>query len=481
MSIDSIFRKKQLWEKLVNSFTTFIKTINRKKSSDTLLWYGDYVDFGDFKNTVINHDVEKSIVISFSFLVNRSRIYFQDRNIDKQLVNVELSVKEKYIKKILISFYDQSIVFNINKRGGVKISINGDKKIFEKNKLKIKKFSNNIIPIITEEIKKEKGQFQFKSEVIDVSKAEDYCKKQINQKKISEGFDFYLFRYYRTPFLSKSIILNILKKRIKAKNFLKCSVGDEKFIKMNNNLIATQINDIIRYLNHAIQYDILAINYLKPVRAMANRYYRIQNISINEVDSDGSNLPMIFKNMSSQELKEFEQWSKEKFGIIFSIEVLEGHISLIIKHSIGDNEKTNLADTGFGYSQMLPIVMSLWMIHKKIKINEIIRTIIIEQPELHLHPAYQAKMIDVFVSIVNEAEKNNINFKVIFETHSETIINRLGTLISEKFIKPDKVNILFFDKINDITNIRNVCFNDKGLLTEWPIDFFSADEDYNVD
>lgn len=141
----------------------------------------------------------------------------------------------------------------------------------------------------------------------------------------------------------------------------------------------------------------------------------------------------------------------------------------------------NLADTGFGYSQMLPIVMSLWMIHKKNKINGMMKTIIIEQPELHLHPAYQAKMIDVFVSIISEAEKNNINVKVIFETHSETMINRLGTLISKGLITPEKVNIIFFDKINNITKIKNKSFNDKGLLTEWPIDFFSTEDNFNVD
>ena len=36
-------------------------------------------------------------------------------------------------------------------------------------------------------------------------------------------------------------------------------------------------------------------SYLKPIRAMVNRYYRVQGISIDELDADGSNLPMILK------------------------------------------------------------------------------------------------------------------------------------------------------------------------------------------
>ena len=136
--------------------------------------------------------------------------------------------------------------------------------------------------------------------------------------------------------------------------------------------------------------------------------------------------------MSKSELSSFELWSKEKFGVVFSVTSGEGHISLVIKDDVEGIIMTNVADTGYGYSQMLPIVMLLWMIHnqKEIIIMCRIETIVIEQPELHLHPAYQAKMIDVFINIINET-KNNVVIKIILETHSETMINRIGTLISE--------------------------------------------------
>lgn len=458
-----------------------LKQSLEKESSDTLLWYGDYVDFGDFKNTVINHDANKAIVISFSLFVDENRlyIYYGEKNVKQSLVNIELSIKEKYIDKVSISFHDQNIILKISKYGGVKVSINGDKEIFNNNKLIVNKKNDGIIPTIYEEIKTEK-RLKFLRKLTENKKIVDYCNKQIYQKESSGIFRFRFLEDFHTPFLSKDMMLNALK-RINKKKFFKLSVENNKFVRLNNYLIATQTNQIIGELNNAIQYDILAMNYLKPLRAMANRYYRIQNININEIDSDGSNLPMIFKNMADDELREFEQWSEKKFGIIFSIQKFEGHVSLIVKRKTGDSEKMNLADTGFGYSQMLPIVMSLWMIHKKNRISGMVKTIIIEQPELHLHPAYQAKMIDVFVNIVSEAEKNNINIKVIFETHSETMINRLGTLISKGLIAPEKVNIIFFDKINNITKIKNKSFNDKGLLTEWPIDFFSAEDDYNVD
>lgn len=160
--------------------------------------------------------------------------------------------------------------------------------------------------------------------------------------------------------------------------------------------------------------------------------------------------------------------------MIFSVKETEGHISLIIKDSV-DGPETNLADTGYGYSQMLPIVTLLWMIHKdgRIKNNE--RTVVIEQLELHLHPAYQAKMMEVFVNIVNEARKKNIDLKIIFETHSETMINKLGELIADKQIDNKDVNVIVFNKTNHTTEVEQKEYDEDGLLKGWPVDFFSPE------
>ena len=86
-------------------------------------------------------------------------------------------------------------------------------------------------------------------------------------------------------------------------------------------------------------------------------------------------------------------------------------------------------------------------------------------------------MIDVFVNIIKEAEKNGIALKIIFETHSETMVNRIGTLISDKKICADKVNVLIFDKENEQTNIESKNFDTDGLLMGWPIGFFAVEED----
>lgn len=462
----------------VRLFPLLKQTLERK-ISDALLWYGDYVDFGDFQHTVSKQSGDAPIEIAFSVMIY-SRIYgryFREHDSSEFLVRIELAIREKYIESVSLKFYDQCIFIEIDCDGNAKIKINGDESLYEKKELIAIRETGNIIPTICE--KKRKSNEQFLLRGIDVTELVAHCNEYIYPKKDKkENNANSRFHDVEIPIGSKQEILKSLQK-VNSLKFESMQIDHKRFQKINNYIIAAKIMEIIESINNAVSMDMKQTSYLKPIRAMVNRYYRVQGISIDELDADGSNLPMILKNMSFPELTAFEKWSKEKFGVVFSVTPGEGHISLIIKNDVGGNIETNVADTGYGYSQMLPIVMILWMIHSNRNAYYFVkeRTVVIEQPELHLHPAYQAKMVDVFVNIVKEAEKKGIVIKIIFETHSEAMINRIGTLVSEKVIQSDKVNILIFDKINEETRIQSKCFSEDGLLLGWPIGFFDIDED----
>lgn len=458
----------------VRLFPLLKQTVERK-ISDTLLWYGDYVDFGDYKHTVSKQNPEEPIEIAFSLMTSK-RIYryLRKKATDEFIISVELSIREKYIENVKINFFDQTINLLIDSDGKTKVLINEDERPFENKSLIAIRETRDIIPSLHEEETTE----EYMRFHLDVGKLVSYCKNYIYTEKEKKENIIMPFRdELEIQIGAQKDILTKLKK-INPNKFEKMEIHHKRFKKINNYIIATKIVEIIDRINAAFYADMEQTNYLKPIRAMVNRYYRVQGISIDELDADGSNLPMILKNMSATELENFEKWSKEKFGVVFSVTSAEGHISLIIKNDISGNEITNVADTGYGYSQMLPIVMLLWMIHRKKSwgfISE--KTIVIEQPELHLHPAYQAKMIDVFVNIIREARNEDIDLKIILETHSETMINRIGTLISEKRISSENVNILIFDKKEEKTKIVSKKFNDNGLLQGWPIGFFAIEED----
>lgn len=457
-----------------------LKQTLERKISDTLLWYGDYVDFGDYQHTVSRQRKEKPIEISFSIMTydRYYRRYLKRKDEQEFLVNIALVIREKYIEKVNLQFYDQYVSLEMDCNGNTRIIINGDERPFEGKNLFVVRETGNIIPTLYEKI--ENVDERYLARGVNTSEIVRYCKDYIYSGKDKKEI------IYSSPFMdelniqvgSKEQLLEKLKK-LNISKFSSMNVNHKRFQKINNYIIAANLLNIIDRINTSVSYDLKQTSYLKPIRAMVNRYYRVQGISIDELDADGSNLPMILKNMSPDELTDFEKWSKDKFGVVFSVTPGEGHISLIIKNDVGGDVETNVADTGYGYSQMLPIVMLLWMIHSKKNISHFDkqRTVVIEQPELHLHPAYQAKMIDVFVNIINEAKNNGITIKIIFETHSEAMVNRIGTLISERKIDADKVNILIFDKVDEQTNIESKHFNKEGLLMGWPIGFFAIEEE----
>ena len=67
-----------------------------------------------------------------------------------------------------------------------------------------------------------------------------------------------------------------------------------------------------------------------------------------------------------------------------------------------------------------------------------------EQPELHLHPAHQAKLADVFQSAIVRSNSRVANAVLLIETHSEALVNRLGELIESGSINPNDVQVVIF-------------------------------------
>lgn len=226
------------------------------------------------------------------------------------------------------------------------------------------------------------------------------------------------------------------------------------------------------------------VYYIAPVRATAERYYRIRNSAVNEVDCTGKNIAVLLNSFSEGRLKAFQMWTTETLGFQVEKSLSEGHISLKIRKKDA-KRAVNLSDMGFGYSQILPIIVQIWLVVHKISIKKLagfewnmsndIVTIAIEQPELHLHPSLQAKIVDVIVRVM---QNSGSMIRFIIETHSETIINRLGNLIYKEKLNKDQVNVMIFNKDfgDDDTTIQFGNFDEEGYLENWPAGFFEPEE-----
>ncbi len=136
-------------------------------------------------------------------------------------------------------------------------------------------------------------------------------------------------------------------------------------------------------------------------------------------------------------------------------------IYLNLNSSSADKTRVNIADVGFGVSQIFPIVLEGLRMPKG-------NTLLLEQPEIHLHPNLQMQMADYFISLALS------NKKVIVETHSDHIINRLVRRIveDEQFNLKELIGIYFIKPTENGSVYEEICIDDKRGIINWPIDFF---------
>lgn len=135
------------------------------------------------------------------------------------------------------------------------------------------------------------------------------------------------------------------------------------------------------------------------------------------------------------------------------------------------NVQVNPSDIGAGVSQVIPVLVSALDTTSKITA--------IEQPELHLHPAVQCSLGDLFI---REANKANERFFLI-ETHSEHLLLRLMRRIRETqdetspardlTLLPEAITILFVETYEGRSIYREMPLNERGDFdADWPNGFF---------
>ncbi len=119
-----------------------------------------------------------------------------------------------------------------------------------------------------------------------------------------------------------------------------------------------------------------------------------------------------------------------------------------------------ITDVGFGVSQLLPVLVLCYYVPEN-------STIILEQPEIHLHPKVQSDLADVLIDVVK-----NRNVQIILESHSEHLLLRLMRRMAEEDISADDT-ALYFCQINDGTSeIERLKIDQYGNISNWPQDFF---------
>lgn len=119
-----------------------------------------------------------------------------------------------------------------------------------------------------------------------------------------------------------------------------------------------------------------------------------------------------------------------------------------------------ITDVGFGVSQILPVLVLCYYVPEG-------STVLLEQPEIHLHPSVQAKLADVFVDVMK-----NRNVQIVIESHSEHLLRRLQRRIAEETLPVADCSLYFCSASGDASNITPLHLDLIGRITNWPSDFF---------
>lgn len=145
------------------------------------------------------------------------------------------------------------------------------------------------------------------------------------------------------------------------------------------------------------------------------------------------------------------------------------HGNAIKVRQIGSQTELDVSAVGVGVSQVLPVLV-------RCLLAEPGQLVLLEQPELHLHPAAQLRLADFLVACVRSGRQ------IVVETHSEHLVNRLRRRVAEA--PPDAplndhVSIVFAERDGktEITTYRPIELNEMGGFEDWPSGFFPEGTD----
>ncbi len=228
-------------------------------------------------------------------------------------------------------------------------------------------------------------------------------------------------------------------------------------------------------LNLSFRTMLSNIKYLSPVRAIPERAYVHYSQNVKELNDNGSNAAHVLWLKQNDEVV----WRGKKQTLVQAVNncfACMGLNQVVSPSRTGEiiyqvNMKENysgkavtLADVGFGYSQLLPVIL-IGLLSTDYSL------ILIEQPELHLHPSSAANLADLFLGFLED------NKYFIIETHSAEFINRLRLRVIENSELSKKINIVFVESSQSQgSQIQQFNIDENGMFPDWPEGFLDESE-----
>ncbi|SMH52382.1 AAA family ATPase [Azospirillum agricola] len=455
-----------------------------RQSSSPLLWSSDSVDLGNISDVVTHSGVGSELRIGIRVVAphfhnfSRRMRYTFLQSFDEAHAEFEYimrlsaeGIRTKF-NGIEIRYGDQTLEVDWDQAGQL-TALRIDKRNYELGGAAYSVDTKSLFPEISRVVVKEEIARSSRGPVF-YEPIRGALAGIIHGRTAAEKIDFFA---RSIPFLPRKRAREAL---LSFPNVVQKKLTDESVRLISNLSMINDLPQMIRYLSFVVEPIFLGSAYIGPSRASGKRFARLQELAVDRLDSSGENTAMYVYSLNEEERRSFNDLLVRACGHTISVEESgPGHVSVKIGRQ-GQNQFENIADVGFGFSQLVPVIAQLHAVRERNPNGDFFGAgealFAVEQPELHLHPAMQSNLADLFVGAVTSGSKGGRSTKILVETHSETLVSQLGVLIAEKQVSQDDIAIYFVnkDEITGQSNLQEVKFNEDGVILDWPSGFFSA-------
>lgn len=382
----------------------------------------DYVDFGSFRDVVTDHDINKEISYSINFNLTSENL--------QQVNSISTSstlktVPGEYGENVVISNFNYNIRITsekklpyFDKRSGV-LSITAERGrdgIYTLARL----FDENILSV--------GSQALFGLGIFGAANFRPYDQQMLAEESFTAEL-----QVNRSP-------LDIYKEIDR--------IADQAFY---------HTEDMFRRMV-----------YLGPMRTYPRRNYPWTGVAPATVGQRGEQAIQLLLADKSERIHEVSKWMRTlRMADSFSLERVGDGARIweaIIEQRDGGTT-VNLADVGFGVSQVLPVIVALLSAPPG-------SLVILEHPEIHLHPSAQSGLADLLIDVASAGE-----IQILVESHSEHLLARIQRRIAESSrgdgsLKPEDVRLYFCEQEQGKSKLTPLEMQPSGVITNWPRDFF---------
>ncbi|PJI26380.1 AAA family ATPase [Prevotella intermedia] len=231
---------------------------------------------------------------------------------------------------------------------------------------------------------------------------------------------------------------------------------------------------IIKDLSDTLESLFKKIDYIGPQRVKPVLARTYSKLSYKNVGNDGEYTRFLINEHKDEIVEGYDDkllslityWVVKRMHLAQEIDVVRDtnkRYRVIVRNE--SNVKVDLDQTGFGLSQILPIITQGLL-------TPIGGTLVVEDPDAHMHPSVQAELVNFFADLIAHGRK------VIIETHSDHIVTRMRLLLAKhENIHSKDVNVCFVSNQEGHSEYLSCALTEKGAFSEpLPTGFMDSQE-----